>query len=162
MANLTPVRKYKDYQIGVDEQGNFHVVVGESNFHDTTLNGLIEKIERATKIKAAKVEVKFHRLKADRYDRESTKVISGVITGVHASNNNLLVKLEGGKTEQESRYGHGNDEAFLRLKESEIAELESLQKAKLVAEYAVNTFLKAHAFDPRAEVNKALKAKGVE
>lgn len=141
-------------QIGVDvdNQGTFSAKVGDATVSADSLKDLIGKLERATKIEQARVSIQF-----SRWDDGAIK--HGTVTGIHAANNNLLIKWDGVKgTSQEWRSGRWGEktERFLRLTDVEEKQLLALYKAEEVATEAREEFEKRHAFDIGKELTKAL------
>ena len=114
---------------------------------------LAKKLEHVTKL--PKLRIPFVRYYDGRsYEKGLGRLRHGCVTGVHLTNNNLLVEWEDGKKEQNSSY---NSEQFLQLTPAEEKEYMALQKLLKDTERNIERFEKRHAIDMRKEVEKAQK-----
>jgi hypothetical protein len=122
------------------EIGTFFASVHKKELSADTYDGLKIKIARALKEKVAKVEVPFTCLKSNRYGGEM-QVINGIGTGIHTSNRNLIVRYDGGSTEQISHWGSSR-EFLRRLSADEAAEWKRLNETVRKAQKALAAFTK--------------------
>lgn len=146
------------FDIYVNGQGEFFVNYEGDAVRNPTLTGLEKRLLELTKRKAAHLKIDFWRWQVlDRWERDSGshgKLVHGVVTGMYGRNNNLLVKMDGGKPEQETHWN--NDDRYLKLDAGEQAAFVRLCLAKEEAEDAVKAFVEAHKFDAKQEVRRAL------
>lgn len=145
---LTVRDKY--YKVDLDWHGKFTATVNGSVVESTTRSGLEEAIKRMTKEKHITVSYPFC-----AFDRE--EVIRGVATGVHTGNGNVIVKWEGGKTEQINAYHRSS---YMRnLTATEVTKLKKLSAAYSKVEHEFVTFKDSLNIDllneVRAEIAKA-------
>ena len=123
---------------------------------------LVKKLQDATKPERKSLNIEFWRLQ--RGSGKPPEIVHGVITGKHATNSNMLVRIDGEKgSKQESFYSYGrrNNEEFLRLTEAQREQLLKVATELADAEKRLGDMLTKWSFDPREEVTKALKKLGV-
>jgi hypothetical protein len=94
----------------------------------------------------AELEAKVKDLRLVRFELPFTMPNGrgGMVTGFHASNGNMLIRWDSGKTSQE--YGSGLADAMPRLSEDDLAELKQLVQARSDAYSALAEWVKAHRF----------------
>ena len=143
----------KDYPVDVDEEsGVFSIYMGGDHGH-IRADSLAELTRKARKIKA-KFELPFSRVTQDRVEH-------GTVTGLHATNGNLLVKWASGKTEQIPAYSGYTNGSMPRLTDEETAEAERLLKARNEAVRALDAFVRPRQYGSLKDAAKAAQAKAV-
>lgn len=187
MASYGDLAKAKhptpELKIGeVDKYGNVRVAVWEVRKHDievwftgtqfrsdfegkqyshTKLEDLIENLKEATRRAAVKLEIPFS------YQR-GQKILDGVITGIHGSNRNILVRWNEDPNPTRSRLrsksalteqlSHSyNDPFYQPLDEAKKNELLALLQAERDAEAAVRRFNIENKIDPVRVIEVALE-----
>lgn len=138
----------QDVDIEIYDNGEFGAEVEGQQIHDKSLDGLVERLNRAMRQTSVKVAIRFVRW----YEG---KLKHGTITGIHASNRNLLVKWEGQKgVDQEYTWSQSE---YLALSNDEEETFVHLCVAHDRAQDAVAAFIKAHRFDGVKAVKDAIE-----
>ena len=143
---LTVVSRNQSYEVEIDGCGIFRVNIDGEGIQDVTLEGLKVKLDRATKEKTKKVAIEFWRWYGE-------KLLKGSIIGVHSGNGNLLVHIGDNKTQE---YGSSLNK-YLRLNAEEQESYKLLLKKAMDIDQQIAQFEKAHAFNAKEEVKKALR-----
>lgn len=144
----------QEYPVDVDEEtGIFSIYMGGDHGH-IRADSLAELTRKARKIKA-KFELPFSRVSNDRVDH-------GKVTGLHATNGNLLVKWDTGKSEQIPAYSGYTSGSMPRLTDEETAEVEALLKARNDAARALDAFLKPRQYDSLKKAAQQAQTAAVE
>jgi hypothetical protein len=150
--------KGKSFEIEVAEDGDFRANVDGDVVRASTLAELKTKLARRLTAARIKLDIPFVRWVERRGRLRGSVLQKGSVTGIHAANGNLLVRLEGETgTDQESRWSSEN---YIRPEAAE--RLESLGLARDAAYRAYEDFVKDHAFDPREEIRKQLGSEALE
>lgn len=137
----------QDVDIEIYDSGEFGAEVEGQQIHDKSLEGLIERLNKAMRQVSAKVAVRFVRW-------DDGKLRRGTITGIHASNRNLLIKWDGQKgVDQEYTW---SDSKYLALSNDEEEVFVSLCTARDKAQNAVTAFIKKHSFNGGKAVQDAI------
>ena len=147
----------REFEVYVDSAGYFCVDFDGETIEKPTLEDLKSRLMDLTKQKAGKIAIEFYRWVEDRWNDEKAKLKHGVITGLHAANDNVMVRFDGEKAEQDSRY-YNSDSSFLRLTKEEVNQYIKLRKALEAAKKVLTDFEEAHTFDAKEEV-RAIIAK---
>lgn len=152
---LTDVEiKGKSFEVEVDDRGKFRTVLNGDQVTALTLDALKSELAKRISRGAVKIAIPFVRWSDDK-----GILRKGTITGIHASNRNLLVKWDGQKgVEQE--YAWHDDSRFIRPEAS--VEYAHLSQATDEAQQRLQKFTKLHAFNPHEAVRKALAEQGVK
>lgn len=131
-TDLTVSGGGKTYEVLVDEDGRF-AFYSDSIYHRAdTLEGL-RKLARRLK---AKFELPFTRVNAEG-------VRNGTVTGIHASNSNLLVRWDDGSTEQ--IYGYSSSSGDMpQLSHADFAAAVELLRARNEAVDRFDAFVRDH------------------
>ena len=120
----------KEYPVMLDNNAGFVVQLGEGNeLRDATFSELWLK---AGQYKDARFSLPF--TTADNKN--------GTVTGFHASNGNLLIRWDNGRTEQT----YGFTDAMPRLSDADAAEFTRLFEAHRAAWRKVRQFVETHKF----------------
>jgi hypothetical protein len=138
--------KGKKLEVGVWDNGQFYTELGNEQVHADSLEHL--KTLCAKKLARAAVKLNIPFL---RFDNGQLK--RGTITGLHASNRNVLVKWEDGTSSQEYSY-----QSTDYIKPELVDEYVKLSQASFVAENALTKFTKLNNMDPKVEIRKQLGA----
>jgi hypothetical protein len=145
--------KGKKFDIEVGSDGKFGTNSDGSWLKADTLDQLKTKL--ATQISRAKLKlsIPFCRWVA------GGRLRKGIITGIHASNNNILVKFDDEKTtEQEDIWYSGG--AYIDPEHA--GELDRLGKACMKASQEYDDFVDKHKFNAKEAVRKAMGNKADE
>jgi hypothetical protein len=140
--------KGQKYDIRVNEDGEFFVLVGDVRLTDWTMQDVIDKAEKQLQQKGKKSNIRAIR-QAGHFE-EGKGIVRGSFTGIHAGTGNFIFKTDKGGIEQV----YESSSQF--LSEEFADEYESLCKAAAVASRARNKFLKEHQLNFSALVKKAL------
>lgn len=108
--------------------------------------------------KASKIKTRFA---LDFTQLSSDRVRNGTVTGIHASNGNLLIRWADGSTEQVPGW-QGSGVVMPRLSDEEAAELARLVQARRDANHAVNAFMVPRKWDSLKEQAKKAQAEAVK
>lgn len=137
------------FEIHVTDDGTFTCTSVEGDaLRSKTLEGLKQLILKHSKNKQKNVKIPFVVWQHDH--RDKGKVVHGICVGIHGGNGNLLLKYEGGKTEQES-YRHNT-----YIDPEYAAELERLARIAEAATTAYEEFERKHALQLKEMVAKIL------
>lgn len=146
--------------IEVDDSGKFWGQFGGEWYHDDTLKRVEQRLQNAAKVSTADVKIPFTGIVWGESDHDPTaiEVHEGVGVGIHAGNNNLLVRWakDPDKTDQLRSYSIRDTYRFTK---SERKTLVELTKAYAQAHKALKKFLESKEFSLRdaleAEIKKA-------
>lgn len=141
--------------IEVDTRGIFYANVGEGpRIEAKTLAELEELLSKALRQRSARVAIRACHWDNGRWGTKG-ELQRGTFTGIHASNNNCMFKIDGEKgVEQLYR-------PSTYLAEEHAEELERLGKAAEAAQEALDSFIEEHSRDIQALIIKAVAdAKG--
>lgn len=120
----------KTYDVVVKDDGMFWIRISEAEeFEAPTLKGLMEKARGALR-ERKRPAVDCTLLEEDHWHNKGKDRLSFVdaqVTGIHAGNGNILIRREGGRSEQFSSY---NTDLLRRLTSGERARLKDLYAAK--------------------------------
>lgn len=141
----------RNYDVHVDSRGKFTAEIEKDvQLEDATLEGLKAKITHATRPEANKINIPFFRWR-------DGKVAAGAVTGLHASNKNMLVRWEGEKgVEQEYVWGGGTSK-YLRLNQGEIVIYKTLMESLEALNDKIEKFEQVHGFSMKKELEKLNK-----
>lgn len=139
--------KGKKFPVSINEDGRFFAAIDDEQVSAESLKELTDKL--ASRIARRKrVNIPFCWWDDSNW-RDDGQVRTGVIIGIHGSNDNLLVKFDG-ETKSEQMSSH-------RLTDpTKAKELKELGDAQKRANKAFRDFLKKYEFDGRAKVREAL------
>ena len=143
------------FEVEVDRQGQFWTNVDGGRVaapsFDLLKKALIKHAAEARK----NISIPFVCWEKDWND-ENGKLVHGVCVGIHAGNNNLLVKYQGDKAAQQLAYTRRSNN-FVAPEHA--YELEKLEKAVETITKARDKFVEDHHIDLREAVEKALGVK---
>lgn len=144
--------KGKKFQVSIDDEGKFFAEYEHEQISAESLKQLTDKL--ASRIARSKrVNIPFCMWEKESWNDKPGKVRTGVILGIHGSNDNILVKFDDeSKSEQ---LGHGDF-----FEPADAAELKRLSEALNAAEESFNEFKKRHEIDAKAKVREALGETG--
>jgi hypothetical protein len=147
----------KDFEIEVNEMGQFYTELDGESITADGLDQLMAKLRCL--VKQVDVRIPFWRWVRNSTTKQCS-LRGGNITGMHASNSNILIEWNDGACEQEWGYGR-YVERYMRL-ETEALQMEyiALQEASEQARAAVRAFEKQHEFIAGKAVEELLKATG--
>jgi hypothetical protein len=145
--------------IYVSPRGEFSGTLNGHDYTAPTLAALQKKLTAAVRTAAVRVAVPAMRL-VKRYGAGPAEKIEAVtLTGIHASNKNVLVKCADGKTEQDTSYGA----TFLRqLDAAEVKQFQTLRDKYEDARTAYDDFISTRTVRPKDLLRAAFKDKGIE
>jgi len=152
--------KGKTFEVDVHQRdGRFSTEHGGDTVYATTLDELKTKLAGQISRSKVKLNIPFVRWETDKYNNgRKSRLVRGVVTGMHASNRNILVRFDGQKsTEQESGY---NSEKHVRPEVAD--ELLRLGAARDKANEEYDEFVREHSFDAREEIRKLLGTEAEE
>jgi len=156
------------YDIHVDENGTFFSVVNEDKITGPTMDILLKRMQQATAPGRNSLKIEFSRLRGgdDGGVRGGEpEIVHGVVTGKHATNDNMLVRIEGEKgSKQESMYSFGRrgDERYMRMTAAQEEEMLGIAKEIWQLKIQLNKLVAKYSFDVKKEVNDALSKLGVK
>ena len=154
--DIVEVRGCK-YEIDVSSDGTFSATIDGYQVQAPTLEQVRKKLIEQSKRKQKNIRIPFAFWEQEWND-DKGKIRKGVCVGMHAGNDNLLVKMDDEKNAgQMTNYGNTK-----YVKPEDAAELEALSRAVDSARKARDKFLASHTLDLRDEVWKALGAEGGE
>jgi len=148
--------------IFVNGDGEFYAVPDPHDIdevlREATLALLRKKITGYVRRKKARIAIPVVHLKRTSRHRGPDQYLAytGMITGIHQRNRNVLFTTKAEKGVQQSDY----DDDFYRA-DTDVTTLNRLIKATVDANQALETFKEAHRVNPRQAVREALKAAGV-
>jgi hypothetical protein len=144
--------KGKKFDVQISDTGEFVAEYEHDQVRAESLKQLTEKL--ASRIARSKrVSIPICMWEKESWSDKPGKIRTGVIIGIHGSNDNILVKFDDQpKSEQ---IGYGN---FFDPKDAK--ELKRLSETLTAAEDAFEKFKKKHAIDAREKVRKALGQTG--
>lgn len=152
------------YQINITYDGRFSTTYDDDEISSKTLDKLLARLRslmRKRKVtEKAALPVTVLGGRGYYYNKEEEKFRHGVVTGIHASNNNILFKQDGGKQGTEQLSGYNN--VYRRLTDAEMAEYIKLVRAQEAAREAVENWDKEHRIDVQKELGKIEEAAGIE
>lgn len=152
--------------IQVDNDGRFYGEIADAEFSADSLADLRIKLRRAVRTSKARIKIEISILHngRPRWGRSGRVTAPAaepaVITGMHASNRNILIKRADGTSEQVS----GGDLTFAeRLSEADAQHWVDLCTMQIAAEKAVEQFLEQHEIKKIADVvKKAVEVEDAE
>lgn len=152
------------FDIYVNSAGKFFAQFEGDKVVNSTLEGLRSRLMELTKQKAKNLAIEFW-LWVKPYDWGSKPgkpgtLVHGTVTGIHATNSNLMVKLDGQKEVLQAR--SWDRQNYLRLTVAEQDECVRLHRNLEKAEGEVAKFVAAHTFDAHEETQQALAGEGNE
>jgi hypothetical protein len=140
--------------IEVDGDGFWHAKVGNEYLKEETRDKLSNKIATAAKKATVNVSIPFSQLSSGQgygYQDNYIRVRSGVATGIHSANGNVLVTWEGGTKEQLKSGGN----ISVPLDEAEKGEFLKLANEAKAARAALLSFIQSHELNLRDEITEA-------
>lgn len=146
MKLLMETIKGKKFEIHVGDDGRFFSVDDGSRTEADTLAGLKTKLASGMRRAAVKVEIPV-------VWWNNGKLKRGMFTGIHARNQNLLLREDDGKSEQISSW-EGSKKYFPPEHAEQLAELSA---ASVAAANALEAFTDKYSFDIRYEIKKIVE-----
>jgi hypothetical protein len=165
MADLHVTVKGKRFLVRVNDEGKFYANVGDDDKNETvvsdTFDGikpLIENVFKKAKVKIA-IPVSIYDSGESAWNIRSTaaSVEEAVLTGVHSSSRNPLIRRNG-KSEQWTSY---NEKLLTQLSLDEAEELITARSTIDKAQATIKRITSEHKLDVKAVVEAALKEAGV-
>jgi hypothetical protein len=165
MADLHVTVKGKRFLVRVNDEGKFYANVGDDDKNETvvsdTFDGikpLIENVFKKAKVKIA-IPVSIYDSGESSWNVRSTvaSVEEAVLTGVHSSSRNPLIRRNG-KSEQWTSY---NEKLLTQLSLDEAEELITARSTIDKAQATIKRITSEHKLDVKAVVEAALKEAGV-
>lgn len=142
------------FEIEVDDRGSFFCRTDGGILKATTLEGLKKKLTEHSRAKQVNISIPFVYWDDGGWDTKN-KLIRGVCVGIHAGNDNLLVKLGNGDVQQLS--GYRNSDKYVAPEHGQ--ELARIQRAIQQLKKERDEFYEKFALDLRAMIIKALEGK---
>lgn len=157
MAKKTKVTtltvRNEDFDVFVDEYGQFHTDCKGQPLVSDTLDKLKERLTVAVRKAAVKLAIPVTRL-VSKYGK--TFYEAGVLTGIHAGTSRVLYRGEISGPEQIEGYVAG---VFQPLSPEQIADHTKLRQASADAQRALGEWEEAYRLNPRKAVTEAIEAK---
>jgi hypothetical protein len=138
-----------DYEIEVDHRGQFICKADGDDLEDVTFEGLKKKLMEHSRTKQKNINIPFI-FWSDDFGHEE-KIQRGICVGLHAGNNNLLVKLGSGGVQQLASWRCEKVFAPERMEE-----LKRLRKNLKKAQGDLEKFTDQHSLNLRAMILKLL------
>jgi len=139
-----------EYNIEISAEGSFFCTVEGAEIKATTLDALKKKLTEHSRAKQKNISVQF--VYWDDND-EIGKLRKGICVGIHAGNNNLLVRFAGdNRVEQFTIWWYKTC-----FSPKDAAQLEKLQKAVKAAQNALEEFRSENSINLRNLVQKELE-----
>jgi hypothetical protein len=136
-------------EVTVDDHGRFHSTVDGKGYWASTREELYQALMKGTKRATIKVEVPFEQMFGG-----GEVVKRGVVTGIHAGNNSLLIRWEDGRTEQS---GSGMYDVLRPLSDEERAAWQQLARVRREAAAALGAFEHERHINLRIGVRDAIE-----
>lgn len=146
-----------EYEVELSEGGEFSTHIGDVKVVASKVEDLKEKVSAQTRRAAAKISVPFMMVITGNA-RGDRALRSGVITGVHGGNRNLMVQWGDGRKEQLSGWRVPGERMVSPMSSEEGQEYLRLLAAEVLARKAVTDFEKTVEFDARAAAEAAIAA----
>ena len=142
--------KGKKFHVFVNDEGKFFADFDGEQVSADSLKQLTDKL--ASRIKhARRVSIPICMWEQRSWSEEAGRIRTGTILGIHASNNNLLVKFDDETKSEQVSYGDFFDPA-------DADELKRLAEAMDSAERAFNAFKEKHEIDAKEKVRALLES----
>ena len=142
--------KGRKFGVEVDQDdGKFFASLDGDRVYAPSLDELKTKLAGRLTRSKVKVSIPFVRW-------DEGKLLKGIITGIHASNGNLLVAWDG-KKGSEQEYGY---KEYINPVVAD--ELARLGKARDDAKQALDDLIEKHSFNGKEAVRKAMAEQGIE
>jgi len=142
-----------EYEIEINNDGQFFCSVDGSNVKAPTLDALKKQLMQASRAKQKDVRVPFAYWEDPGWNEDKGKIVTGVAVGVHSVNDNILVKLDGSaRVTQLSSY-HSSERC---VDPKHADELRRLQEDIVAAKKAREDFIKKNGINLRAVILKAI------
>lgn len=141
----------------LNQNGEFFADVAQQTGRATvkaeSVAELRKKLHTALRRGALRVSVPISLFKSDNYSRERSgpRVENGDLTGIHAANRNVLVKIDG-KTEQLQSYG---EKVLRRLSDCEARNLVDAFNAMVSSRATFDKMVEGFKVDPKKLVAEA-------
>jgi hypothetical protein len=150
-----------EYPLTVDDSGIFSSKIGAKQYHARTRDELHDVMMAETKRASARVSVPFTAVSQRGYDTKRV-LRTGVATGIHSSNGNLLIRFDDSRHAEQMdahrRLGTPRDFYGPDFSQEQFAELERLRRADIEASNALAAFRQEHALDLTQAVRDAVEA----
>lgn len=130
------------YPVSLDEAGQFHASADGHACAAATLKELETKLAGMTKVQ---LSIRFGRPEQVSYKPGDVVIRTGTVTGIHKTQQTLLVKWDDGHRESLRSYQARNQ--FRELTAQEAAEYGELVSAQLEAKRKMDEFVRAHTID---------------
>lgn len=159
--------KFRDVEVGgkahevfIQSDGQFMIVLDGSKVTDKTYDGVVRKAQARVKLKIADFKLPFvaveHCEAISWHNGHKPELRKGVATGLHNSNNNILVRWSDQKdAEQMSGYRHGM--ILHELSVNEEARFNKLLKTWWKAREEFIEFLAKHEIELKQEVEDGIR-----
>jgi len=144
--------------VGVTPDGWFTAgpPITDKTVADRTLEGLRERLMRASKTKAVKVAIPAMRLHIRGGARLDFEPVT--LTGIHAGNGQIIYRNSTGNAMYADAFNSGNVQTFYRvMTDDEQAEFRALYAAKLDAQAKMSTFYSTVMLSAGDVVKKAIE-----
>ena len=152
------VIKGKTFAVSLSDSGDFFTDVDGDQVRSESLKELKSKLAKIM-LRSTRVSIPFCRWESACWNEKGPgKLRTGVIVGIHASNNNLLLRFNGEKGSIQDR-GYSLS-SFFEPKDGE--QLQRLQLAAFAANEALKAFTTKYAFTGIVRVEEALGEKPEE
>ncbi len=144
--------KGKKFDVSISLEGKFFAEFEREQISADSLKQLTDKL--ASRIKKSKrVAIPICMWEKESWNDKPGRIRTGTIIGIHASNDNILVKFDDETKSEQISYGD-----FFDPKDAD--ELKRLSQALNDAETAFDEFKKEHEIDAKAKVREALGVTG--
>jgi hypothetical protein len=140
--------KGKKFQVSISDEGKFFAEYEREQISAESLKQLTEKLADRIK-KSKRVSIPICMWEKESWNDKPGKIRTGVILGIHGSNDNILVKFDDEPKSEQVSYGD-----FFDPKDAD--ELKRLSETLNDAETAFQNFKKKHEIDAEEKVREAL------
>jgi ribosomal protein L35AE/L33A len=144
--------KGKKFQVSISDEGKFFAQYEHEQISAESLKQLTDRLADRIK-KSKRVSIPICMWEKESWSDRPGKIRTGTITGIHGSNDNVLVKFDDEARSEQVSYGD-----FFDPKDS--AELKRLAEALNDAEQAFENFKKKHEIDAKEKVRELLGETG--
>lgn len=144
--------KGKKFEVSVSDEGAFFAEFDGEQIKADSLKQLTDKLAGRI-VRSNRVNIPICMWEKQSWNDKPGKVRTGVILGIHGSNDNILVKFDDEAKSEQVSYGD-----FFDPKDA--AELKRVCDALAAAEEAFETFKKEHEIDAREKVRELLGETG--
>ena len=157
MYEMHPIEvRGQKFPVRADANGTFMATAGGTTLHSPTYAGLRDKLLNLTAKAQVRLSVPFVLINAGP---TGDGHVSGIVTGIHGGNGNLLVTWTGGNRKgQKDQWTPGySDVVFSEASAEEVARYRELRRRKAEADAVLFRFTEDRKIDLQAVVKAAVE-----